>query len=59
MSCQTIETRFGFYDLYKEKMLFNNTTVSILDRGVEKIKRQMFFRIFMICVRKEKRQCCY
>ena len=37
MSCQTIETRFGFYDLYKEKILFNNTTdVSILDRGVEK-----------------------
>ena len=30
-------SRFDFYDLYKEKILFNNTTdVSILDRGVEK-----------------------
>ena len=38
MSYQGIETsRFGFYDLYKEKMFFNNTDVSILDRREEKI----------------------
>ena len=32
MSYQAIETsRFGFYDLYKEKIFFNNTDVSIFD----------------------------
>ena len=32
MSYQAIETfRFGFYDLYKEKLFFNNTDVSILE----------------------------
>ena len=35
---QAAETfHFGFYDLYKEKIYFDNTDVSILDRIKEKI----------------------
>ena len=38
MSYLAIETScFGFYDLYKENIFFNNTDVSILDIGDEKI----------------------
>ena len=38
MSYQGVETsRFGFYGLYKEIILFNNTDVSILGRTEEKI----------------------
>ena len=55
MSYQGVETsRFGFYDLYKENILFNNTDVSILGRTEEKIQWRMFFHIVMICTRKEK-----
>ena len=58
MSYQGVETsRFGFYDLYKENILFNNTDVSILGRTEEKIQWRMFFHIVMICTRKEKK--CY
>ena len=36
MSYPGIETsRFGFYDLYKEKVFFNYDDVSILDRSME------------------------
>ena len=55
MSYQGVETsRFGFYDLYKEIILFNNTDVSILGRTEEKIWR-MFFHVVMICTRREKK----
>ena len=43
MSYQAIETfRFGFYDLYKQKIFFNNTDVSILDRREEKCTDKCF-----------------
>ena len=58
MPYQGVETsRFGFYDLYKENILFNKTDVSILGRTEEKIQWRMFFHIVMICTRKEKK--CY
>ena len=39
ISYQDTETfRFGFYDLWKEKIFFSNTDGSILDRREDKIQ---------------------
>ena len=34
----TENSRFGFYDLWKEKIFFSNTDGSILDRREDKIQ---------------------
>ena len=46
-SYQAIETYcFGFYDLYKENIFFNNTDVSILDRRKLKRSKSIMTNVF-------------